>query len=304
LTDVALDALDIETENEDERMAKNSKIEVKGTEITIFKGDTENFISLTDIARYKDPANMDTIIQNWLRNRNTIELLGFWEQLYNPNSKPLEFEGFRKQAGLNSFVLTPKRWIEATNAIGIVSKSGRYGGTFAHKDIAFEFASWISIEFKLYIIKEFQRLKDDESNRLQLEWSYQRHLTKVNYHIHTDAIKENLIPNELSKAQIGFVYANEADLLNVALFGMTAKQWRETNPTAKGGTLSSSKENIRDEATIEQLVVLSNLESINAVLIQQGLEQPERLKQLNQIAINQMKSLVQRSESQIKKMNG
>jgi hypothetical protein len=277
-------------------MAKNSKIEVKGTEITIFKGDTEDFISLTDIARYKDAANMDTIIQNWLRNRNTIELLGFWEQLYNPNFKPLEFEGFRKQAGLNSFVLTPKRWIEATNAIGIVSKSGRYGGTFAHKDIAFEFASWISIEFKLYIIKEFQRLKDDESNRLQLEWSYQRHLTKVNYHIHTDAIKENLIPNELSKAQIGFVYANEADLLNVALFGMTAKQWRETNPTAKG--------NIRDEATIEQLVVLSNLESINAVLIQQGLEQPERLKQLNQIAITQMKSLVQRSESQIKKMNG
>jgi hypothetical protein len=275
-------------------MAKNSKIEVKGTEITIFKGDTEDFISLTDIARYKDAANMDTIIQNWLRNRNTIELLGFWEQLYNPNFKPLEFEGFRKQAGLNSFVLTPKRWIEATNAIGIVSKSGRYGGTFAHKDIAFEFASWISIEFKLYIIKEFQRLKDDESNRLQLEWSYQRHLTKVNYHIHTDAIKENLIPNELSKAQIGFVYANEADLLNVALFGMTAKQWRETNPTAKG--------NIRDEATIEQLVVLSNLESINAVLIQQGLEQPERLKQLNQIAINQMKSLVQRSETVIKKI--
>jgi hypothetical protein len=275
-------------------MAKNSKIEVKGTEITIFKGDTEDFISLTDIARYKDAANMDTIIQNWLRNRNTIELLGFWEQLYNPNFKPLEFEGFRKQAGLNSFVLTPKRWIEATNAIGIVSKSGRYGGTFAHKDIAFEFASWISIEFKLYIIKEFQRLKDDESNRLQLEWSYQRHLTKVNYHIHTDAIKENLIPNELSKAQIGFVYANEADLLNVALFGMTAKQWRETNPTAKG--------NIRDEATIEQLVVLSNLESINAVLIQQGLEQPERLKQLNQIAITQMKSLVQRSETVIKKI--
>lgn len=274
-------------------MAKNAKIEVKGTEITIFKGDTEDYISLTDIARYKDAANMDTIIQNWLRNRNTIELLGFWEQLYNPNFKPLEFEGFRKQAGLNSFVLTPKRWIEATNAIGIVSKSGRYGGTFAHKDIAFEFASWISIEFKLYIIKEFQRLKDDESNRLQLEWSYQRHLSKVNYHIHTDAIKENLIPNELSKAQIGFVYANEADLLNVALFGMTAKQWRETNPTAKGGTLSSSKGNIRDEATIEQLVVLSNLESINAVLIQQGLEQPERLKQLNQIAITQMKSLVQ-----------
>ena len=227
----------------------------------------------------------DTIIQNWMRNRNTIELLGFWESIYNPNFKPLEFEGFRKQAGLNSFVMTPKRWIETTNAIGIVSKSGRYGGTFAHKDIAFEFASWISIEFKLYVIKEFQRLKKEESDRLQLEWSYQRHLTKVNYHIHTDAIKENLIPRELSKAQISFVYANEADLLNVALFGITAKQWRDANQTAKG--------NIRDEATIEQLVVLSNLESINAVLIQQGLEQPERLKQLNQIAITQMKSLVQ-----------
>ena len=228
---------------------------------------------------------MDTIIQNWLRNRNTIELLGFWEQLYNPDFKPLEFEGFRKQAGLNSFVLTPKRWIETTNAIGIVSKSGRYGGTFAHKDIAFEFASCISIEFKLYIIKEFQRLKEDESDRLKLEWNYQRHLAKVNYHIHTDAIKENLIPKELSKAQISVVYANEADLLNVALFGITAKQWRDNNPTANG--------NIRDEATIEQLVVLSNLESINAVLIQQGLQQAERLKQLNQIAITQMKSLVQ-----------
>ena len=228
---------------------------------------------------------MDTIIQNWLRNRNTIELLGFWEQLYNPDFKPLEFEGFRKQAGLNSFVLTPKRWIETTNAIGIVSKSGRYGGTFAHKDIAFEFASWISIEFKLYIIKEFQRLKEDESDRLKLEWNYQRHLAKVNYHIHTDAIKENLIPKELSKAQISVVYANEADLLNVALFGITAKQWRDNNPTANC--------NIRDEATIEQLVVLSNLESINVVLIQQGLQQAERLKQLNQIAITQMKSLVQ-----------
>ena len=230
---------------------------------------------------------MDTIIQNWLRNRNTIELLGFWEQLYNPNFKPLEFEGFRKQAGLNSFVLTPKRWIETTNAIGLISKSGRYGGTFAHKDIAFEFASWISIEFKLYIIKEFQRLKEDESKRLKLEWSYQRHLAKVNYLIHTDAIKENLIPKELSKTQINFVYANEADLLNVALFGNTAKQWRDNNPTAKG--------NIRDQATIEQLVVLSNLESINAVLIRQGIEQPERLKQLNQIAITQMTSLVRNS---------
>jgi len=210
-------------------------------------------------------------------NRNTIELLGFWESIYNPNFKPLEFEGFRKQAGLNSFVMTPKRWIENTNAIGIISKSGRYGGTFAHKDIAFEFASWISIEFKLYVIKEFHRLKSDKNDRLKLEWNLQRTLAKVNYHIHTDAIKENLIPKELSKSQISFVYANEADLLNMALFGLTAKQWRDANPDKDG--------NVRDQATIEQLVVLSNLESINAVLINQGLSQSERLKQLNQIAI-------------------
>lgn len=265
-------------------MAKNKKIEVKGTEITIFKGDTEDFISLTDIARYKDSSNMDTIIQNWLRNRNTVELLGLWEQLYNPDFKPLEFEGFRKQAGLNSFVLTPKRWIEATNAIGIVSKAGRYGGTFAHKDIAFEFASWISIEFKLYIIKEFQRLKEDENNRQNLDWNLQRTLAKVNYTIHTDAIKEQLIPEKLTRAQTSFVYASEADLLNMALFGLTAKEWRAENPDTKG--------NMRDDATLEQLVVLSNLESINAVLIRQGLSQPERLTRLNQIAITQMTSLI------------
>ncbi len=199
-------------------MAKNRKIEVQGTEITIFKGEKEDYISLTDIARYKDTANTDDIIKNWLRNRNTIELLGFWEQLYNPDFKPVEFDGFRKQAGLNSFVLTPKRWIESTNAIGIISKSGRYGGTFAHKDIAFEFASWISIEFKLYIIKEFQRLKEEESNRQQLDWNLQRTLAKVNYTIHTDAIKERLIPKKLSPKQTSMVYASEADLLNMALF--------------------------------------------------------------------------------------
>ncbi|MGB4536920.1 MAG: KilA-N domain-containing protein, partial [Tenuifilaceae bacterium] len=180
-------------------MAKNTKIEVKGTEIAILKNNTDDYISLTDIARYKDPEHTDTIIQNWMRNRNTIELLGFWESIYNSNFKALEFEGFRKQAGLNSFVMTPKRWIESTNAIGIISKSGRYGGTFAHKDIAFEFASWISIEFKLYVIKEFQRLKADEKDRLKLEWNLQRTLAKVNYRIHTDAIKENLIPKQLSK---------------------------------------------------------------------------------------------------------
>jgi hypothetical protein len=265
-------------------MAKNKKIEVKGTEISIFQGEHEDYISLTDIARYKESANMDTIIQNWLRNRNTIELLGFWEQMYNPDFKPLEFEGFRKQAGLNSFVLTPKKWIETTNAIGIISKSGRYGGTFAHKDIAFEFASWISMEFKLYVIKEFQRLKEDETNRQKLDWNLQRTLAKVNYTIHTDAIKERLIPEKLTGKQTSLVYASEADLLNMALFGKTASDWRTEKPDAKG--------NMRDDATLEQLVVLSNLESINAVLIRQGLGQAERLIQLNQIAITQMTSLV------------
>ena len=204
--------------------------------------------------------------------------------MYNPNFKPFEFDGFRKQAGLNSFVLTPKRWIETTNAIGITSKSGRYGGTFAHKDIAFEFASWISIEFKLYVIKEFQRLKEEETNRLKLDWNLQRSLAKINYTIHTDAIKERLIPEKLTPKQTSFVYASEADLLNMALFGKTAAEWRTENPDAKG--------NIRDQATLEQLVVLSNLESINAVLIRQGLEQSERLTQLNQVAITQMTSLV------------
>lgn len=265
-------------------MAKNSEIDVKGIKITILKTGSDDFISLTDIARHKDPLHTDDIIKNWMRNRNTIELLGFWESIYNPGFKPVEFDGFRRQAGLNSFVMTPKRWIDATNAIGIISKPGRYGGTFAHKDIAFEFASWISIEFKLYIIKEFQRLKTDENDRLKLEWNLQRTLAKVNYRIHTDAIKENLIPKELSKYQIQFVYADEADLLNVALFGMTAKQWRDSNPGREG--------NIRDHATLEQLVVLSNLESINAVLIHQGLSQAQRLRQLNQTAIQQMRSLV------------
>lgn len=265
-------------------MKKNKSINVKGTDIVVFQQNENDYFSLTDIAKYKDAENTSSIIQNWLRNRNTIELLGFWEIMYNPDFKPLEFEGFRKQAGLNSFVLTPKRWIETTNAIGISSKAGRYGGTYAHKDIALEFASWISIEFKLYLIKEFQRLKEDENNRLQLTWNLQRTLAKVNYRIHTDAIKEKLIPQILHKEKINFVYADEADLLNVALFGITAKQWRDVHPNAEG--------NIRDEATIEQLVVLSNLESINAVLLHQGLAQNERILQLNNIAITQMKSLL------------
>lgn len=266
-------------------MAKGRVIQVKQSSIKVITQGETDFISLTDIARHKDAGHTDSIIQNWMRNRNTIELLGFWETIYNPSFKPLEFEGFRKQAGLNSFVMTPKRWIETTNAIGIVSKSGRYGGTYAHKDIALEFASWISIEFKLYVIKEFQRLKDDENNRLKLEWNLQRTLAKVNYHIHTDAIKENLIPKEITKQQASFVYANEGDLLNVALFGITAKQWRENNPEQKG--------NIRDFATLEQLVVLSNMESINALLIRQELPQNERLIELNKVAITQMKSLLE-----------
>ncbi|UTY24768.1 KilA-N domain-containing protein [Treponema denticola] len=266
-------------------MAKNRKINVQGFDIALYESNKNDYISLTDIARYKDTEHTDDIIKNWLRNRNTVELLGFWEIINNPDFKPVEFDGFRKQAGLNSFVLTPKRWIETTNAIGIVSKSGRNGGTFAHQDIALEFASWISIEFKLYVIKEFQRLKEDENSRLKLEWNLQRTLAKINYHIHTDAIKESLIPKEVSKKQAALIYADEADLLNTALFGLTAKEWRERNPKLSG--------NIRDYAGLEQLVVLSNLESINALLIKQGLPQSERLIQLNKTAIAQMKTLVE-----------
>lgn len=265
-------------------MSKSKKLNVQGVAITFYENEKNDYISLTDIARYKETEHTDTVIQNWLRNRNTVELLGFWEILNNPNFNPLEFEGFRRQTGLNSFVLTPKRWIEATNAIGIVSKAGRYGGTFAHRDIAMEFASWISIEFKLYVIKEFQRLKEEENSRLKLEWNLQRTLAKVNYHIHTDAIKENLIPKEVTKKQMQLIYADEADLLNIALFGITAKEWREVHPNKEG--------NIRDEATLEQLVVLSNLESINALLIRQGLSQAERLVELNKTAIAQMKTLI------------
>ena len=274
-------------------MAKNRTISVQGFDIVWYETNYNDYISLTDIARYKDAEHTDDIIKNWLRNRNTIELLGFWESIYNPNFKPVEFDGFRKQAGLNSFVMTPKKWIESTNAIGIVSKSGRYGGTFAHKDIALEFASWISIEFKLYIIKEFQRLKEDETSQLKLEWNLQRTLSKINYHIHTDAIRDNLIPKEITKQQANFVYADKADLLNVALFGLTAKEWRENNPDKKG--------NVRDYASLEQLVVLSNMESINALLISQGITPSERLRELNKVAITQMKSLVKNKA--IKQLN-
>jgi len=220
-----------------------------------------------------------------MRSRSTIEFLGLWEKLNNSDFKPIEFERFRNDAGSNYFVLSPQRWIENTKAAGIISKSGRYGGTFAHTDIAFEFASWISPEFKLYLITEFKRLKQDENYRLKLEWNLQRTLSKINYRIHTDSIKLNLIPSKLTKLQVSFVYSHEADLLNVGLFGITAKEWRDANPDKSG--------NIRDYATLEQLVVLSNMESINALLIQQGLSQSERLVQLNKVAITQMKSLME-----------
>ena len=253
---------------------------VKNTLVSVIKVGEEDFLSLTDIARFKS-EEPNAVIANWLRNRNTIEYLGIWESLYNANFKPREFEGFKKEAGLNAFTLSPSKWIESTGAIGIVSKSGRYGGTYAHKDIAFKFASWISVEFELYVAKEFQRLKEEEQK--QLGWSVKRELSKLNYHIHTDAIKQNLIPPELTAKQKSFVYAEEADVLNVALFGITAKDWREANPDLKG--------NIRDYATINQLICLSNLENLNAVFIQKGMEQSERLTELNKIAIQQMKVL-------------
>ncbi|MCE5340367.1 MAG: KilA-N domain-containing protein [Planctomycetaceae bacterium] len=260
-----------------------AKMNVLNKDVTIYSQNDEDYICLTDMARYKDPDRTDYIIQNWLRSRTTIEFLGIWEQLNNPAFKPIEFDGFRKQAGLNSFVLTAKQWIEKTQAIGLVSKAGRYGGTYAHKDIAFEFASWISVEFKLYLIKEFQRLKSEEYK--QLGWDIRRNLAKINYRIHTDAIKENLIPAELSKTQINIVYATEADVLNMALFGKTAKQWRDANPNIKG--------NIRDYADISQLVCLSNLENLNAHFINDGLSQAKRLVKLNEIAIHQMKLLME-----------
>jgi hypothetical protein len=265
----------------DKMVQRKKKIEVKGTEITIVSHAKDEYISVTDIARFKDSKRTDYIIQNWLRNRNTIEFLGIWERLNNPDFKPIEFDGFKNQAGLNSFVLTPKQWIEKTNAIGIISKAGRYGGTYAHKDIAFEFATWISVEFKLYLIKEFQRLKDEEKK--QLGWDIRRNLTKINYRIHTDAIKENLIPRKLSKSQINHVYATEADILNMALFGKTAAQWRAENSNETG--------NIRDFANVSQLVCLANLENLNALFINDGLPQKTRLERLNKIAIQQLRIL-------------
>lgn len=266
-------------------MAKNKTIHVKGTEITIIREGNQDFISLTDMIKAKDG---DFFISDWLRNRNTVEFLGIWESVYNPTFNYGEFAIIKSRAGLNNYKISVKEWQEKTNSIGLKAAAGRYGGTYAHPDIAFEFGMWVSAEFKIYLIKEFQRLKADENDRLKLEWNLQRTLAKVNYRIHTDAINEKLIPPTLSKDKINFVYADEADMLNVALFGITAKQWRDANPKEVG--------NIRDSASIEQLVVLSNMESINAVLIHQGLGQSERLQQLNIIAISQMKSLFRCSQ--------
>ena len=261
---------------------KNRSITVQGTEVAIATRHEQDYISLTDMVKSFEGGS--ALIEQWLKNKDTVLFLGVWEQINNPAFNSLEFEGIRNEAGRNSFYLSAKKWIDATGAIGLHAKAGRYGGTYAHRDIAFEFGSWLSPEFKLYLIKEFQRLKDEEARATSLGWSFQRTLAKINYRIHTDAIKERLIPPRLTKAQTVIVYASEADLLNVALFGMTAAQWRRTNPQLPG--------NMRDVATLEQLVVLSNLESINAVLIHQGLMAPERLMQLNAIAISQMRSLL------------
>ncbi len=260
-----------------------STINANGIEIRVSSTNESDYISLTDIAKKRNPEFPADVIKNWMRSRSTIEFLGLWEKLNNPNFKLVEFDQFKQEAGTNSFVLPPQKWIDRTNAIGIISKSGRYGGTYAHTDIAFEFASWISPEFKLYIIKDYQRLKADESHVKQIDWNIKREIAKSNYKIHTDAIKEKLILPTLSNAQISHTYASEADIINVALFGITAKDWRKMNPDAKG--------NIRDTATIEQLIVLSNLESMNAVFIREGLSQSERLFRLNQIAIFQLQSL-------------
>lgn len=256
------------------------EIIVDNTNITIVSINEDDYISLTDIAKYKsdDPI---AVISNWMRNRNTVEYLGIWESLYNQDFKPLEFEGFRKQAGLNAFTLSPQKWVKTTNAIGIISKSGRYGGTYAHKDIAFKFASWISVEFELYIVKEFQRLKQEEQNKIG--WSAKRELARINYHIHTDAVRNKLVPTEVSMSQKNTIYAEEADVLNVAIFGMTAKEWRESNPDLNG--------NIRDYATVNELICISNMENINSVMINENVPQSERLEKLNKIAIHQMNIL-------------
>ncbi len=264
-------------------MAKNRSLNVNESAITVIQQNETDYISLTDMtSSFREGSGL---IGKWVSNKNTLEYLGIWEKINNLNFNYPEFRVIENEAGTNRFIMSVGQWIERTNAHGMLVKSGRYGGTFAHKDIAFHFAMWLSPEFQIYLVKEFQRLKEDENDRLKLEWNLQRTLAKVNYQIHTDAIKENLIPKEISKYQASFVYANEADLLNVALFGITAKVWRDNNPEQKG--------NIRDYATLEQLVVLSNMESINALLIGQALSQSDRLIHLNRVAIKQMKSLLE-----------
>ena len=265
-------------------MKSSVSIDANGLSIEVRYGSAfGDFISLTDIAKYKTSENPGYVIQNWMRTRNTVRFLGLWEHLHNPDFNYLEFEAIEKEAGFNSFVLTPKRWVEQTCAKGIVTKQGRYAATFAHQDIAFEFASWISPEFKLYIVKDYQRLKTEENSRLSLGWNLNRELTKINYRIHTDAIKGHLIPEDISSRAQSFIYANEADVLNVALFGKTARIWREENPDSKG--------NIRDEATLRQLIVLVNLESMNAELIKLGMPRPDRAARLNKMAIEQLSVL-------------
>ncbi len=267
------------------------KITVKNTEISVISiNGVDDYISLTDIARYKSDDPTATI-QNWMRNKDVIEFLGLWESLNNPDFKPVEFEGFKNQAGSNAFTMSPKKWIENTNAIGIISKSGRYGGTFAQKDIAFEFASWISAEFKLYIIKDYQRLKEDENSRLSLGWNLNRELSKINYRIHTDAIKSNLLDENVSSKFASYTYATEADVLNVALFGKTAKMWRDENPELSG--------NIRDYATYRQLIVLSNLESMNAELIKLGLSRADRAIRLYKMACEQLEVLLNNTSNKL-----
>jgi hypothetical protein len=268
-------------------MRKSNKIVVENTEIALFQQNNEDYISLTGMARYRNADDPSQVIANWMRLSGTISYLGLWEKVHNPNFNSFNFEGIENIAGRDYFGISPKKWVESTNAIGVVAKSGRYGGAFAHKNIAFKFAAWLSPEFELYLITEFERLKTSEQKELSAKWDLQRTLAKINYHIHTDAIKERIIPRLVSEKQKTFAYANEADLLNVALFGKTAAEWRTKNPAAKG--------NIRDEATLEQLVVLSNMESINALLIREGLSQAERLARLNAIAITQLKSLLDNS---------
>lgn len=274
--------------------SNSNKISVKGVEISFLQTKQEDYICITDVAKFKNPNAPADIIKNWLRSKNTIELLGLWEKLHNPDFKLVEFDQFRNEAGYNHFVLSPQKWIETTNAIGLQSKSGRHGGTFAHVDIALEFASWVSVEFKFYLIKEFQYLKSQQAK--ELDWNIKRKLTKINYRIHTDAIKENLLPEYLTSQQINYVYANEADVLNMALFGKTAKQWPDETPDEKG--------NIRDYANVSQLVCLANLENLNAVFIGEGIPQHERLKKLNQIAIGQMWILLQNNAGNILKQGG